>query len=256
MPKPKILLLAALVLSSAAWAEDDEIATDRPDFVESSNVVGKGRFQIETSLAWERDKVDGVRIKGRATPTLLRLGVSDNLELRVETDGRVRVSGPGGSVSGTADTAVGVKWHVADAAGGSPSMALLFHADLDSGSRAFRGQGTRPSVRLVAEWEFAGDWSAGVMPGVFQERNEEGRKYTGLIASAVVGKGLSEQWRVFAEIAASQIASKKNGGNVATLDLGTAYLVTPTAQLDFAVQRGLNRNSPDLAWTVGFSIKF
>lgn len=244
-----------LALTAPSWA-DDEIATDRPDFVESSQTVGKGRFQIETSLAWERDKVDGLKLRGRATPTLLRLGISENWELRLETDGKVNAKGNGVSVSGTGDASLGLKWHFADQESSWPSMALLLHADLDSGSAAFRGQGTRPSARLVAEWELANDWSFGLMPGVFRERNDNGGRYTGLIMAAVLGKGLNDQWRVFAEIAGTQLASKANGGNQIALDLGTAYLLTPTVQLDFAISRGLTRQTPDWGWTAGFSTKF
>lgn len=63
------------VASIAAHAEAEEpIKTDRPDFVESSDVVGKGRFQVETSFAFERNKDAGVRDRTTTTPTLLRFG--------------------------------------------------------------------------------------------------------------------------------------------------------------------------------------
>lgn len=110
----------------------------------------------------------------------------------METEGRLRATATVGAQTvtdrGTADTAIGFKWAVKEGDNSTPSMALLIHADLDTGSAAFRGQGVRPSVRLVAEWELPGDMSAGVMPGVFQERNEEGKRYTGLILAGVVGK--------------------------------------------------------------------
>ena len=53
---------------AATAGDDDMISTDRPDFVESSQVVGRGRLQLETSVQWERDH--GVRTL--TTPTLLR----------------------------------------------------------------------------------------------------------------------------------------------------------------------------------------
>src|SRR5262245_3846378 len=81
------LLVAA---TQAARAADDGIVTDRPDFVESSLTVGKYRFQIETSVNLERDDQDDVKFRTWTTPTLLRFGVSDNLELRLESDGYTR----------------------------------------------------------------------------------------------------------------------------------------------------------------------
>src|SRR5882672_7148159 len=79
-----VTLLLAL---AAPPLRADEINTDRPDFVESSAVVGRGRFQLETSVAGERDNAGGLRLRTLSTPTLLRLGVSENIELRVESDG-------------------------------------------------------------------------------------------------------------------------------------------------------------------------
>ena len=53
---------------SAARAADS-IATDRPDFVESSDVVGKGRVQIETGLAFESNRTPLEKTRTRSTPT-------------------------------------------------------------------------------------------------------------------------------------------------------------------------------------------
>ncbi|MET0210870.1 MAG: transporter, partial [Burkholderiaceae bacterium] len=169
-----MLLAGAFASATAARAADEGIATDRPDFVESSDTVGKGRFQIETSIAFERDKSQGLRSRLQSTPTLLRWGFSDDIELRLETDGalRARASGDGVTVreNGFADSSLGVKWHVkeGDEAAGTPGMAWLFHADMPSGSRAFKGHGVRPSVRLTAEWDLPRDYSVGVMGGVYQ----------------------------------------------------------------------------------------
>ena len=46
-------ILMSLVLLAAPLAAQEPIATDRPDFVESSQVVGPSAFQIETSAAFE-----------------------------------------------------------------------------------------------------------------------------------------------------------------------------------------------------------
>ena len=260
--KNRGLALLLGVSALAAAAEQDEIVTDRPDFVESSNVVGKGRFQIETSIAQERNKADGFRDRTWSTPTLLRMGISDTLELRVETDGRLRATsdnlgtGARHTESGYADVAVGVKWHVADEDGASPSMGILAHADLDTGSSAFRAAGKGGSLRLAAEWELANDFALGVMPGVAWQRDDDGGRYTSAIFGIVLGKGWTDRFRTFVEYSAPQIAKGRNGGSVTTFDVGAAYLMADSVQLDTAVSRGLNRNTPDWSWTVGLSIKF
>lgn len=249
-----ILGLAMLVAGPVfAFEPEDSIATDRPDVVESSAVVGKGRFQLEASVAGERFDHDGVREVTHSTPTLLRFGLTDATELRFETDGRMN-SGAAGR--GYSDWSVGVKWHFADAAGSRPSMALLAHADVDSGSPAYRGSGVRPSLRLSAEWELADDWSFGVMPGVLLDRREDGGRFASGIFAVTLGKEINDRLRGFVELAAPSIASARNGGTNAAFDFGAAWLLTNNAQLDMAFSRGLNHTTPKLGWTAGLSIKF
>ena len=54
-------------------------------------------------------------------PTLLRMGVSDSVELRVETDGPLRAQTGDAVAYGFADTSLGLKWHLLDAGGGRDS---------------------------------------------------------------------------------------------------------------------------------------
>ncbi|WP_373991244.1 transporter [Duganella sp. BuS-21] len=255
------VLLLGLPLLAHAVEEKDQVVTDRPDFVESSNVVGAGRFQIETSFALERDKAHGGKQRTYSTPTLLRFGLSDNWEARIETDGRMRVvtDDPGGgrqTDNGYADVSLGVKWHMADADGALPSMGVLAHLDLDSGTAAFRAPGKGGSLRLAAEWELPGDLGLGVMPGLAWQRDDNGARYTSAILGVVLGKEWNERFRSFIEYSAPQIARGRHGGTVTTFDVGAAYLLTDLVQVDSALSRGLNRNTPDWSWTVGLSIKF
>lgn len=253
--RPAFAGLLLLALAATCHAGDDQIATDRPDFVESSDVVGKGRFQVETSFARERAGNGAQRLHTTSTPTMLRAGVSDTLELRLESDGRVHAWAGSDSQRGYADASIGVKWHAADAKGNSPSLGILLHADLPSGSRQFRGEGVRPSLRVVGEWELPADMSLGVMPGLSYETADDGRRFTNGILGVVVGKELTPRWRAFVEVAASQIARARNGGSQVTFDTGVAYLVNDNCQLDFAVARGLNKRTPDMSWTVGLSFR-
>lgn len=254
-------LLCTLTLARAHAQDGDRIATDRPDFVESSDVVGHGRFQIETGLSVERDTAGGQRIRTSSTPTLLRLGIGNDWELRAETDGRLaeRVTagaGPSLKQSGHADLSLGLKWHAQDGDGIRPSLALLGHLDLATGSAAWRGDGARPSLRMVAEWELSNGLSLGVMPGLVVDRNPNGERFIGGILGVVVGKSLNDRLRGFAELAASQVARGTDGGTVANLNLGAAYLLSPAWQLDIAYNKGLNHNTPDGAWNIGLSAKF
>ena len=251
--------LSALCLVSTA-AVADPIATDRPDFVESSNTVGAGRWQIETSVAYENDKQAGVKAKTWSTPTLLRIGMGEYLEARIETDGMLSQDLDGNGVndsnSGFADTAVGLKWHVPGSEDSGPSIGVLLHADLDSGSSDFRGDGVRPSLRVVAEWELGDRMSLGIMPGVISDKDDQGERFTAGIMGAVVGYSINDCSRVFAEVAAEQIADESHGGDVVNFNIGTAHLLSDDAQVDLAASFGLTDETPEWALTVGYSVRF
>jgi hypothetical protein len=259
LPPPFLRLTAlTLVLSSCALAHasDEAIATDRPDFVESSDVVGAGRFQLETGLTSDRTTRDGVTVRTLTTPTLLRLGVGETTELRLETDGwtRERASGTP-ATHGLSDLSLGIKWHVLDGAGSTPGVAWLLHVDTPTGSKDFRGEGLRPSLRAAVEWDLPEEFSLGVMPGVYVDR-VGGRRFAGGILAATLGKEWSPRWHSFVELAGQQLASKRNGGSVVTLDAGLAFVATPTLQFDIEVSHGLTDAAPDFESGVGVAIKF
>jgi hypothetical protein len=250
-------LLALATLVAAPVAAQEAIATDRPDFVESSLTVGKKVFQFETSAATDWTTSAGTTARVVATPTLLRYGITSTLELRLETDGFYRASVDGlGSETGLADAALGIKWHAADAAGAMPSLAFLLHGDVPTGSAAFRGIGIRPSLRTVGEWALPGEFGLGIMPGIAYDPNGgEGQQWTALLG-ATIGRPVSESLRFFVEYAAEQLPTSENGGTVALLDLGTAFLLTADMQLDLSYRHGLTSTASDHSIAFGFSSRF
>lgn len=263
---PLPLLLAALCLtySCTAAADDDTISSDRPSVAESSQVVGKGRFQLETGIQWDRQRNAEVHERTLTTPTLLRIGLGERAELRIETDGRTIVhdtdpaSGEHSVTAGYADTSLGVKWHLADQQQGQigrPSLGLLLHADLPSGSRDLRGHGVRPSLRLAADWELPKGLELTVMPGLGIDSDERGARYGYGVLALELDKAFSDRLHGFAELAAPQIARASHGGTQAVFDTGITYLVNRNVQLDAALTRGLNRRTPDLSLTFGLSVR-
>jgi len=254
---PLRLAALAVALSSCALAQaaDDTISTDRPDFVESSDVVGAGRFQVETGMTADRTTRDGVTVRTLTTPTLFRLGVGETTELRLETDGWTRERVDGATTHGWSDLSFGLKWHMQDGKDATPGIAWLLHVDTATGSKAFRGEGLRPSLRAAIEWDLPDEFSLGVMPGVYVDR-VDGKRFAGGILAATLGKEWSPRWHSFLELAGQQLASKRHGGSVVTLDAGLAFAATPTLQLDIEASHGLTDAAPDLEAGVGVSIKF
>jgi hypothetical protein len=256
------VLCGLVATAHAAEGPEDQIVTDRPDFVESSVTVGKGRFQLETSVAGIHNRDGTLHQDILGTPTLLRFGVADTWELRLETDGYTRQrtddtsAPPAQTVYGFADSELGVKWHMQDREGARPSVAWLLHVGFPSGSESLRGPGIRPSLRATMEWDLPSDSSIGVMPGVIYQSRDDGHRYAAGLIGVSFGHNWTEQLHTFLEIAAPQLARPVDGGNIVTYDFGFSYLITPKVQVDTGVFIGANHHTPDVAWTVGLSAKF
>jgi hypothetical protein len=260
----------SLVLLAAAWLpvqaqeqskQDEPINADRPDFVESSETVGKGRFQVETSFLVERERSAEERQRTYSMPSMLRFGLNDALELRIESDGRTvqhtrdKASGERSTLAGYADTAVGFLWHAQDGEGMRPSVGVLVDAELPTGSRGLRGVGVRPSLRVVGEWDLPGEMQLGVMPGIAVERQEDTGRYTYGLLGVVLEKSFNRRLRGLVEVAMPQIASSRHGGTQASFDVGAAWLLSNDVQIDTMFSRGLNHRTPYASWTVGLSFR-
>lgn len=260
---PSRMFLAALcglAIAGAHAADDDSITTDRPGVAESSKVVGKGRVQLETSAQWERLRNDDEHSRTLSTPTLLRIGVGERTELRIETDGRTVIhdhppGSPASVEAGWADTEVGVKWHLADQQDKHPSLGLLLHAALPSGSASQRGHGVRPSLRLSAEWELADGYALGVMPGVGSDSDDAGQRYGYGLLALNLGKDFGERAHGFVELAAPQVAHAGHGGTQLLVDTGLTWALNKDCQVDVSVTHGLNHRTPDLGLAFGLSVR-
>jgi len=262
-----VLLLAASIAVDAAGAAKP-IDADGPDFVESSEVVGKGRFQFEADVVSERDRRNSTHVTTTSTPTLLRFGVADTIEFRIETEGWMRVTGDnaGGGVRSTAtgsgDIALGGKWHSQDrdSSTNTPAVSWILHFEVPTGSSEFRGRGITPSLRSVITWDLphdlALDLALGLMPGVKYGTAPDGHRFV----SGIVGLVLNKQWtqtlRSFVENSSSQIARSSDGGVVMTWDAGAAYQVTDDWQIGFRAGFAANRNSPKSQMLVELAGRF
>jgi len=250
-----LIALTGAVLPGAAFSQT--IVTDRPDFVEAASTVGKGSVQFEGAVAFFETETAGTEVEDFGTPFLLRVGFAEAWEFRVETFGYARSTEKVGTSEvtsqGISDIALGVKWaFFAPESGNAPAMAALVHADLPTGSDDFQGDGTRPSLRISAEWDLGSDWGIGIMPGIRYDQ-VGGERFVSGVFGAVVGKGLTDSFRVFAEIAYEQIAKDQDGGNVGFIDFGGTFLLNPRWQLDAAVIVGITDPAIDYGFTFGVS---
>lgn len=128
-----------------------ELVSDRPDFTESSEVVGRGMLQIETGLVGERTGRAGDKSGSITGPLpLIRLGVSKRVELRFAGDGYQwqRALAAGEKLKGASDGSLGTKVKLLDEKGLRPALAVIGALSVPVGNREFSSGGWDPEVKI------------------------------------------------------------------------------------------------------------
>lgn len=248
---------------SPASAQAPELITDRPDQTESSAIVPRGSWQVESGWTHAEDDEDGVRIDSDAAPdTLLRIGMARSLELRVGFGGyqweEIRLpAGMGGKQDGIADGSLGFKLKFGEEDGRRPEMALLASVSLPAGDSAFSSDRADPSFRITFANTINERLSIGYNAGAAWSTEEDalGVRHTASVAEWTVALGIAGTDRVgffvelFGEAALSAEGSPSN-----SFDGGATYLLRDNLQLDVAGGFGLTDAAED--WFVGIGVSY
>lgn len=253
---------AVLAWPTAAAAQPAApINTDRPSFTSAARVVGERTIQIETGVAFGRDRVErdvigAVTSSTLSLPnTLVRIGLTRQVELRIETEGWRRIDNDapfGDPTSSMSDINVGLEYQFAAQDGVGADLAVIAGTSVPTGNGITPGR-IDPFVRLVWGRALGGTTSLG---GTFNwsapSSFEVGRVRT-LEASVVAALTLGGAWSPFAEA----VVRHQDVGDAAAEWTGNAGLLRTLGddvQLDVWFGRGLNDAAPD--WTIGAGVSW
>ncbi len=261
--------LLLLPLAPALAEDAAELVTDRPDQTESSLVVPRGSYQLELGWTFIHDQEDGVRLEVHEVPgTLLRVGLSDKVELRIGWTGLIdaEASRAGGAPSnalgrfeanddGAGDGELGAKIHLVEERGGRPEIALLVSTSVPIGDDGFTSDRFDPALRLALAHTLSERVSLGYNLGFAFESGvgDDGDRDTLSYAfyTVALGLALSDRWGAFVELY-GDVPASASGGPANAFDGGLTYLVRDGLQLDLAGGVGLSDAAED--WFVGLGL--
>lgn len=257
-----LLAFASLLIVAPVpvFAQDSnglpELVTDRPDFTESSNVVGRGIVQLEMGTTFESNTVAGDRDRTMSTPlALARIGVSNRLELRFSTDGYVMDSLRSGfgqsTMKGQADFEVGAKFVLSTGATTRGlQMAVIPMASLPTGSDTMSSGTIDPTVKFTWAKDLPRDFGLSGNYNVSRIGDELGR-YTEHALSFSLGHDLVGGWGGYWE-AYGFMPKGRPGTTAWTANTGITHGIGGNAQIDVEVGRGVTAAAPD--WFVGVGV--
>ena len=235
--------------AQTAGAAEDYINPDRPGIADGSNVVGAGRFQIESGFQQEFRRDGEGHDRTLFTPTLLRLGLGKRWEMRFETNAYTwnRVSDPATGVTtneGASPVSLGVKYHFLDTAGPrQPSLGAILRVFAPSGSGAFRTHNTTADLRLAADWDIAPKWSLNPNIGVAVYEDASGKTYEAGLFATTLNYNPSQILNFFIDTGV-QSPEARHGRTSMIYDAGAAYLIGHNIQLDVSVGTGAAGSTP------------
>ncbi len=141
------------------WDFANLINTDRSDFTDTPVSVGKGGTILETGFTYTRILAVDSHTEIRTLPeTLLRVGITDEFELRFKTLGYSlinqydRTTGQSGSIFGMNDLDLGFKYEIFQQKNWVPLTTLVTGVILPSGTNGVSGNSVQPHFNLVNGW--------------------------------------------------------------------------------------------------------
>jgi hypothetical protein len=146
----------ALTLSSIVQAQDSTpIVTDRPDVTEAAIVVPRLSVQVENGLTWT---VQDHQHTVSGTETLLRVGIGQRIELRVEVPDYLLNLSAGRHPDGFNDLSLGLKQQLGPVPG-NIQLSIIAATSFPSGTGGISTHGIDPFLKVRGRFRFSG-WSS------------------------------------------------------------------------------------------------
>jgi hypothetical protein len=241
------------VVRAAAPARTDlpELVTDRPDYTESTDIVGKGVFQLESGFTVERSQ-GGSSLSG--PELLMRVGLSKRLELRLGGDGFLRERTPGGErTTGRSDFDLALKIRLFDQGRHRPAISLIPILSAPVGSAYFSSGGYDPTLKVLLSKDLAKGFSLGGNVNFSSLSTPQGRfRQTAWSASLghEIGGGFGAYWEMFGFAPWDKDASAAWIANT-----GISRSIGKNMQVDVRVGKRLTDSGPNWFWGMGMAVR-
>ena len=225
-------------------AEPQPLEPDRPDVTNGTHIVDVGLLQMEVG-------VQRLRLGGGATsfgtPITFRVGLTDWIEVRFGTDGYLSNTDPiAGTNNGIGNVQLGAKIRLWADPGGIPVLSILPGVNLPTASAA-KGLGSGQSdftLTLLTGTDFLTRGHIDVNYGVGMiGSGPRLRRFSQHLVSASASVEIPGPVTPYLEYFWISRQDPR-GGNVAAMDAGAIYVITPRFALDGGAQWGVSDAAP------------
>ncbi len=250
------ILLALLILLIPLRAEDPpiEVNPNRPTFATPAQTTQFGVAELETGAQQVRQR-DGALSFG--TPTLLKLGVLAEVELRLSTPGFQRFSAPGAeATSGPGDLSLGAQWrYLQDGWLGFDQAVQVTHTVPTASAAQGLGNGAPSDLAMLIFSRNLSDFHLDanlLQTWIGRPTAAGGGRVHQPAATCALSRSLTEAWSLAGEVYAIG-ATEVNPRIVSNL-WALGYKVSPRLVLDAGLDVGLTQGAQKVAVFAGLTL--
>ncbi len=259
MKKHLLFLLLLLFAAAECYAQEIvlPIVPDRPDFTNSPDVIQPGFVQIESGIDYSFKK-NNILIPSLETydlgifGTVIRSGVSENLEIRFGGGYLIRDSKWGGAetnAKGISGLMIGAKYQFLNLPEILPKAAVVIEVGLPFGSSEFKPSKAEPNIYLSLAHDITGHFSVTYNAGAQYRSSDD--KFIDFY-SLSFGIKAGERMNIFVEhygLAASGIIPSFY------IDAGISYLQSRNIIVDLHFGKGLKNGINEWYAGAGFTLR-
>lgn len=250
MKKINVLILGLLLAPwSFSYAQDEapeiEFSADRPGASTGTDITPKFKLMWETGVGYEKNRIEGeVERNFTLNTSLFRLGLTDNMELRLQVDAQYTKS-DAEKFGGFCPLVLGTKVKFFDGYKAAPKIGMLCNLTIPCGKEEYRPQHLSPQLYLLFD-NPVNDWfSIGYNVGAEWD-GETPRP--NIFAALCLGFSFADRWGAFIE---NYDYFSRDQKAVWMTEFGVSCQVHPYVQLDLAADLNLGELGKYYAMSLG-----
>ena len=252
----RIPLTLCLMLSGFLRAEEPpiEVNPNRPTFANPALTTQSGVAELEWGVQRSTFRDDGPSF---GTPTLLKLGLAKDLELRLASPGYLRLEPAGApATSGLGDFNLGVQWcYLHEGLFGMDQAIQVAHTFPTASSTQGLGNGAPIDILTLLFSRDAGPYHIDVNlleSWIGLTPDLGGGRATQTAGTVSITRNLNDAWSITGELYALQ-ATPVNA-RIASNLWAVAYKVSKRLVLDAGVDVGLTQGAPRYTLFAGLTV--
>ena len=250
-----VFATSTIILAQEGSNSLGTLITDRPDATESPNLIPKGFLQIETGAFYESFDSNAIKTENYTlNTTLVRLGLLENLELRIGWDfveGRTAINGvkQDNITSGFNPLLFGAKIGIPKEANGFPEIGLLGHLYLPfTAGSDYKPESTGVDFRFAFAHTLSATSSLSYNLGAQWHDDATQAAYIYTIA---YGQSITSHLGFYAELY-GDLPEDASANHL--WDAGLTYLLSESVQLDATVGSSITEGQ-DILISAGISFR-